>query len=356
MSGASYESYRNTYTSKGFDSFKSSNEEVKNKAYKARSARIEKTRSSFFEKSDEELEEEKRKKDEQNKQERENDSLYDRSLIRNKITEPKSGTQRIHIVIVDNSGSNRIIAEHFRKTSGYFTSVLNIIDPTSQVAFMYYSDHCDGDKINQEVDFISPDQQGDKILFSTLKHISGASGGDAPEAFECALLDACNIQFSNSEFQHLYLITDEVAHGMGEHGDSGCPFQIDWRKSVQKVYETYKSFEVIGCGEDKKIGRLQAQFIQKPDRLPYDLFDLSSIQEDVHRKAIVSNALLFLIARKTGMQTLELFLSFLYEKWIEEHIFGKDSDNRAREMIERFGKFIEAPEDEIEKLMQKILN
>jgi hypothetical protein len=350
MSGATYENYSHSFSSRNFDDLSSSDETKRKKAYTARSERIKKTRSSISEKTESELHEERTSK------ERDDSDLYDHSLVKNKITEPATNTQRIHIVIVDNSGSNRIIAEHFRKTSGYFTSVLNVIDPTSQIAFMYYSDHCDGDNINQEVDFISPNQQGDKILFSTLKHIKSVSGGDAPEAFECALHDACQIQFSNSEFQHLYLITDEVAHGMGEDGDRGCIYQRDWKQSVKNVYETYTSFEVIGCGNDKNVGRLQTQFIQKPERLTYDLIDLSSIYEDDHRRAIVSNALLFLIARKTGMQTLELFLSFLYEKWLEEHIFGKDSDNRAKEMIKRFGKFIEAPEEDIEKLMQKILN
>lgn len=129
MSGATYETYRSSYLSRDLGSLRSSDPEVKAKAYSDRSERIKKTRSILSEKSDEELLTKKR-------QERDVSDLYDASLVRNKITEPKTGTQRIHIVIVDNSGSNRIIAEHFKKTSGYFTSVLNIIDPTSQVAFM----------------------------------------------------------------------------------------------------------------------------------------------------------------------------------------------------------------------------
>lgn len=237
---------------------------------------------------------------------------------------------------------------------GGFTSVLSIVDPTSQVAFMYYSDHCDGDAINQEVDFVSPDEVGDKVLYSTLRHVKPASGGDAAEAFECALYEACDINFCSSENQHLYLVTDEVAHGMGEENDNGCPIQRFWKDSVRRVNDTYDTFEVVGCSSIERIVKLQEQFIQKPDRVKYDLIDFASIDDERHRKAIVGNALLFLIARKTGIQTVELFLSFLYEKWIEEHIFGRETDERAKEAIRSFGKYIEAPEDEVKKMMEKI--
>jgi len=354
MSGRSYESY-STGSRTRYSAMAGDDEEAKTRAYQARETRLNSARETLDIKSNEELREQEARRKKEEADEKERQKLYDAKLVKNKITEPQVDTKRIHIVIIDNSGSNRIIAEHFKKTSSYFAGVLNTIDPASQVAFMYYSDHCDGVNINQEVDFITPNEQGDKILHSTLKHVKTASGGDAAEAFECALYEACDINFGNSEFQHLYLVTDEVAHGMGESDDSGCPVQRSWRESVTRVYETYDTFELIGCANNQRIGKLQAQFIQKPDRLLYDLIDLSSISEEIHRKAIVSNALLFLIARKTGLQTIELFLSFLYEKWIEEHIFGKDTDKRAREMIERFGKYIEADSNIVEALMKKIL-
>lgn len=337
MSGLSHDSYSrslNRYTS-GKDS-----------DGKLRAKRINETRREILVKTDDEL----RKKTEVKRQVTD---IYDKSFIRSEITEPKPETKRIHIVIIDNSGSNRIIAAHFRESSGYFTSVLKSIDPTSQIAFMYYSDHCDGDHINQEIDYVSPDEEGDKIIHSTARLIVPVSGGDAPEAFECALYDVCQKKFGNAEYKHLYLVTDEVAHGMGEQGDEGCPFQKNWKDSVELVYTTFNSFEVIGCG-NARISKLQAQFI-KPERVGFDFLDLSEIPEEKHRKAISGNSLLFLIARKTGLQTIELFLSFLYEKWLESPIFGRKSDARAKEMIERFGKYIEAPEQRVIEILQKVL-
>lgn len=335
MSGLSRDHYSDSlrsYSEKGYES--------------SRAKRIHETKKSLFTSSDEDL----RKKTEVK---REVDKIYDKKFIRSEITEPKPETKRIHIVIIDNSGSNRIIANHFRESSGYFTSVLNSIDPTSQIAFMYYSDHCDGNHINQEIDYVSPDEEGDKIIHSTARNIVPASGGDSPEAFECALYDVCQKNFGNAEFKHLYLVTDEVAHGMGESGDDGCPYQRNWKDSVELVYKTFTTFEVVGCG-NARLSKLQTQFL-KPDRVGFDFMDLSEIPEEDHRKTISGNSLLFLISRKTGLQTIELFLSFLYEKWLESPIFGRKSADRAKEMIERFGKYIEAPEQRIMEILKKVL-
>lgn len=336
MSGRSYDSYSDKLYSYSSPDYETS-----------RTERITRTRKDISTKSDFEL----KKKTEEVK--RVTVDIYDKDFVRSSITTPKPGTKRIHIVIIDNSGSNRVIATHFRESSGYFTSVLNSIDPTSQIAFMYYSDHCDGKHINQEIDYVSPDETGDKIIHSTARNIIPVSGGDSPEAFECALHDVCQKDFGNAEFKHLYLVTDEVAHGMGEEGDDGCPLQRNWRDSVELVYKTFDTFEIVGCG-NPRISKLQAQFL-KPDRVGYDFIDLAKIPEEEHRKAISGNSLLFLIARKTGFQTVELFLSFLYEKWLEEPIFGRKSDERAKEMIERFGKYIEADDQKVMEILQKVL-
>lgn len=342
MSGRSYDSYSSSL-------YHYTNPDKDDSALKFdRELRIKKTRSVIEVSTDEAL-----KKSVETEAIRAELEIYDANFVRSKITKPKPETKRIHIVIIDNSGSNRVIAAHFRQSSGYFTSVLNSIDPTAQVAFMYYSDHCDGRNINQEIDYVSPDEEGDKIIHSTARNIMPVSGGDAPEAFECALHEVCDKDFGNAEYKHLYLVTDEVAHGMGESGDDGCPFQRNWRESVERVYKTFTTFEVIGCG-NSRISELQAQFL-KPERVPYDFLDLSSIPEESHRKAISGNSLLFLIARKTGLQTVELFLSFLYEKWLGEPIFGKQSDDRAKEMINRFGRYVEADEQKITEILQKVI-
>lgn len=344
MSGQSYRSYSNSIHSYKRDDDDDSTIKAKSES---RLKRISESRKGI------ELSTEHELKVKRETVKRVEIDIYDINYVRPKITEPKPDTKRIHIVIIDNSGSNRIIANHFRESSGYFTSVLNSIDPTSQIAFMYYSDHCDGKNINQEIDYVSPDETGDKIIHSTARNIISVSGGDAPEAFECALHEVCDKNFGNATFKHLYLVTDEVAHGMGEEGDDGCPYQRNWRDSVARVYETFDTFEIVGCG-NTRISKLQTQFL-KPERVGYDFVDLSKIPEEGHRKAISGNSLLFLIARKTGLQTIELFLSFLYEKWLAEPIFGRASDERAREMIERFGKYVEASDQEVLGVLQKVI-
>lgn len=334
MSGASYDEYK--------ESISRRSKEMDECDYSSYTTRSKMHKEKVTEKSHEP------------RKERDKSDLYDNNLVKLKITKPKKDVNRLHIILIDNSGSNSIIAKHIRDSSGYFMSVLNTIDPQSQVAFMYCSDHSDGENFIQSVDYLFPDKEGDKALYSTLQHVRGANGHDAAEAFECALWQACEINFGNASQKHLYLATDVVGHGMGMSSDDGCPYQRYWKDSKNKVYDTFTSFEVIGCGGDAEVGKLQTQFL-KDDRIQYDLIDLSSIKESYHRAAITINAVLFLIARKTGRQGIELFLSFLYEKWLEDPIFGSQTEERAKDMIKRFGKFIELPENEIDEIMKKIL-
>jgi hypothetical protein len=285
---------------------------------------------------------------------RDKSGLYDVDLVKLGFTHPKPGIKRVHIVLTDNSGSNRRIAEHQKESSGYIMANLSIIDPESQLAINYFSDHCDGKNIQQIADFVTPDKEGDKTLFSTTQHIDPAGGGDAPEAIECALWDVCKIDFGDATEKHLYLVTDVVAHGMGLAGDDGCPAQRDWRRSLEEVAKTFTSFSVIGCGDDARVGELQKQFIAK-DRLQYDLIDLSEIRDINYRLGITVNSVLFLIARTRGMQTVELFLGSLYEKWLKEPLFGANTDLAAKEAIRRFAKYLEAPKADIDKMLSKIL-
>ncbi|MFA5854140.1 MAG: hypothetical protein WC866_03555 [Patescibacteria group bacterium] len=281
--------------------------------------------------------------------------VYDPAAVKNVITKPSTAAQSVHIILVDNSGSNEAIASHLRASSGYLLPMLRGIDAASEAAWVYFSDHSDGADIMQEIDFIQPNEAGDKTMLSTLRHVRGADGGDAPEAIECALWRACDIDFAHvpKAQRSLYLVTDVVAHGMGMRGDNGCPDRRDWRDSLARVEQTYSRFTVIGCGADKNHSALQPKFL-KPERVAYDLIDLSAIRSDDHRMRITGNALLFLIARNRGPQTVERFLMALFEKWLSEPIFGANTELNAKEAVRRFGKYLEISEDEREALMDRI--
>jgi len=339
MSSGSYESYSDKYTKSAM--CYSSDASERESATTSRSARIKSFKAEVTTKSA------------LPRESRDTDELFDAGLVKLKITKPDSKVETLHIIMIDNSGSNATIARHLRNTSGYFMSTLNQIDPTSQVAFMYCSDHCDGDNFIQEIDYLFSDKKGDKALYSSCKNIAPAGGGDEAEAFECALKQACEIDFGGAKNKHLYLVTDVVAHGMGMESDDGCPLQVSWKSSLKKVAEKFTSFEVVGCGSDPETGKLQQKFI-KPDRLAYDFIDLSSIPEAQHRAGITGNAILFLIARHKGFQAIELFLTFLYEKWLNDPVFGKGTDSRAKEMITRFTKFLEVPTKKIATMTEKI--
>lgn len=282
---------------------------------------------------------------------------YDESAVRLGITAPSKKAERLRVVLVDNSGSNAAIAKHLKRSSGHLLATLKLVDPGSEVATIYFSDHTDGERLMQEVDYVAPTPKGEKTLISTIENVFPANGGDAPEAIECALWRACEIDFGKvpKEHRHLYLVSDQVAHGMGVPStDGGCPDQRDWRESVARVRKTYGTFEIVGSGIDPHVAKLQEQFLEK-GRVSLDFVDLSEIESERHRQNITGNALLFLIARERGTQTVQAFLMALYEKWLSDPIFGTNTDLEARKAIRRFAKYLELPKSEVDALMASVV-
>lgn len=286
---------------------------------------------------------------EDQREKRDTRGLYDRRLVRNRITRPDAGAHAVTVLLIDNSGSNRVVAERMRESSGYMLATMGtILGKQCQVATIYGSDHGDGSGYRQDVDFIFPTEEGDRILFSTTHDVHNASGGDEAEAFECLLHETCDIDFGHIAVpnRHLILATDVVGHGMGMHSDDGCRLR-DWRQSVERVYGTFGTFQVIGTGESESMGKLQAKFL-RPERVALDLLDMSAIRDTRHRLGIIPNAALFLMARNDGPQTVKVFLQFLYEKWLSDPVFGQDTDLRARDAIRRFFKYVEGMNPEME--------
>ncbi len=339
MTGGSSSGYNDTL--KRTRSTFSHDDEVRRSAEIERLERIKRAKSTVHEKKERVL--------------RDTSDSYDKGLVKLKITKPEPETEKIYIFVVDNSGSNEKIAKHLRNGSEYLTSVLMQLEPKAQFAYVYGSDHGDGDLMMQEVDYHFANETGAKILYSTVGHIQGANGHDAAEAFECILWDVCKLDFGNAKEKHLVLVTDQVAHGMGyTRSDNGCPHQRVWESTKEKIYKTFDTFCVVGCSDDDEVGVLQRKFL-KEEKVAFDLIDLSGVPEHKHRLALSGNTLLFLVARNSGEQGVELFLSFLYEKWLSDPVFGMDTERRAKEGIKRFGKFLPYPERVVELMMERIL-
>lgn len=292
------------------------------------------------------------------REKRDTSDLYDRSLVRGRITRPDSLAQSATIVLTDNSGSNARVAKRVRDSSGYMLGTMGVaIGDRTQLAMIYGSDHCDGIKYRQDVDFLYPNENGDRVMYSTTSHVREADGDDAAEAFECLLWEACDIDFGHlkQEDRHLILVTDVVGHGMGIGrlglSDYGCS-RHDWKKSVERVYATYGTFQVVGTGSNEAMGDLQRQFLHE-DRRFLDLIDLSAIETLEHRLGIVPNAVLFLMARNLGPQATINFLKLLYEKWLRDPVFGHNTDLQAQEAIARFFKYIEGNNEELRRTWAK---
>lgn len=274
------------------------------------------------------------------------DAVRDPSMVRLTITRPSPAAKRAVVVLVDNSGSNREIAAHIRNSSGHFAAMARLADAQSETAFIYFSDHCDGEREKQFIDFVPANDKGDRQLFSTLERIVPARGGDEPEAIECALHEAAEIDFAHipREGRTLILVSDVVPHGMEgleEYGvrDDGCPNQRSWRRSMEEVRATYGEFVFIGSGSSQMWRNLQLKLfetapgVSDPEDVAVNFIDFSSIKSQAHRNGLVGNAITFVLARRAGRQPVLAFLSALYEKWLANPIFGRDSDNKARDRI-----------------------
>lgn len=272
--------------------------------------------------------------------------VLDCSLARNTITSPSKDAVRAVVVLVDNSGSNRVIAEKLKNSSGYLTAFLRTVDPEAEVAFVYFSDHSDRDLLFQYTDFVPPTEKGDKILFSSLANVAGANGFDEPEAIECALSEAANINFGHvgKENRTLILVTDSIPHGMGHPDDSGCPVQKSWRTAMAEVRKTFGKFVLIGSGNNSYMRDKQKKLFEKtpgvidPVDLATNFIDLSDIPSATHRNGIVGNSILFVMARNTGKQPIQIFLASLYTKWLENPLFGLDTKRFAQTRIRAFGE------------------
>lgn len=277
--------------------------------------------------------------------------ITDSRLARNVITHPSPSARRVVVVLVDNSGSNRKIADHLKTSSGYLMSFLRTVDPDAEIAFVYFSDHRDGPRCLQYSDFVAPTPVGDKVLFNSLERVEGAHGHDEPEAIECALHDAAQINFAHVPVadRTLILVTDSVAHGMGNPEDDGCPDQRSWRKSMEEVRKSYGKFVLVGSGSNKPMADIQRKFfetsfdtkgngVSDETDIARNFIDLSDIESSDHRNGIVGNSILFVMARNTGKQGIPVFLAGLYAKWLQNPIFGTRTDELARTRISAFAR------------------
>lgn len=304
--------------------------------------------------------------------------VYDPKLASNVLTVPEPGGTRAYLILVDNSGSNSSTAEHIKTSSGYLCANAQILVPNIRFGMMYCSDHGDGPRHIQYVNFVKPDEAGDKRLFSSLTNVFPASGRDLPESIECWLKDAANVQFGDipKEMRTLVLVTDSWAHDgipseelselsrkySANFRDDGCPAQVSWRASMRAVREHYGSFVLIGSGNNPDIANWQRKLFENEQQMIDDVdaalnfIDLSTIPKQEHRNAIVGNALLFIMARDDSAQTMELFLSSLYAKWLLNPIFGGDTTERAEKQIRNFSKYLAGimSPAEIDALMTRV--
>lgn len=281
----------------------------------------------------------------------------DHRMAKNEITSPPASAKRLFIVLVDNSGSNREIAQALKRASGYIHAVAGTLSADVTIAFQFFSDHGDHERMIQEVDYTSPGERGSQALLASIDRVATASGQDEPEAIECALHKAAQYDFGSipKERRHLILVTDQVAHGMGyPDGDDGCPDQRNWRVELRHVHEVYGTFQMVASGDIPQVFELQKQFIDGA-RLRADMLSMVSAGlTDEERHRLVPNTVLFFMARNLGIQTVETFLMTLVEKWMAEPQYGANTLQKARDRIWELCQYLEVDAERRQKIYDRV--
>jgi len=129
---------------------------------------------------------------------------------------------------------------------------------------------------------------GTNSLETAIGNLERTSGGDIPEAYECALKAAgediyrLKNEKPGSNFATV-LIIDSIPHGMNQtiYTDRGCPDGVDYKKSLLDLSLVSNYFWVVGCSEDKDMIELQKQLINPQD--PHQKFiQLGDMSKDLH--------------------------------------------------------------------------
>lgn len=334
----------------------SGNEEDYRKSYRNVASSDEKSRKARVESTAYEVHKGEKKEE---KKVRDVKELTKNARIADKITSPDAKANAIWVIGVDNSGSNRTIADHMKESSGYINGFLGMISPGDQICFIFFSDHCDGSHIFQDVDYLYPDKDGDAVMYATLDRVSPAGGGDFPEAIECLFKKASALNLGQpNQKKNFVLITDSVPHGLGKKigmEDSGCPDQISWEYQLSSLRSKFDNFFVIACGDDENIESAQRQLMVGNEDERLNFISLINVKDADHRKKITPTAFIFLVARQQGLQNCELFLSVLYEKWmVNTTDFGTQAPQKAREAISRFGNYLDITDEEKQKFFKKV--
>jgi hypothetical protein len=345
MSGGSYSTYRGATSLS--EKYLSDDEGVRNRAAEERAAALRRSRESAAREAP---------RTRAKEVSREAEIRADLSLADNHIGTPPAEAEEVHVFLVDNSGSNEAISTAIRRACGHIHANAGILAGNSVIAIQFFSDHEDGHLLFQEANYTMPGEQGEAILRASVARIRNANGGDLAEAIECALKRATEYPFGSISKEHrrLYLITDSAGHGMGMEDDIGCPHQVFWKTSLKQVHETYDTFQVIATGNDPGIFELQKKFLAE-ERIRFDLMDLATGGlTHTERCRLVPNAILFFLARNRGGQGVLLFLSTLFQKWLEDPQYGSDTERRARLQISDFARYLEITEGEREELLKKV--
>ncbi len=140
-------------------------------------------------------------------------------------------TDAVEVVIsFDTTGSMYPCLTQLRRTADTAVRRLFKEIPGLRVGVIAHGDYCDGDKMITKLDLTD----SEKKVVDFINKAPGTGGGDLPEAYEQALMEARGMSWTAGKSKVVVLIGDDVPH---EPNDPQNKKKVDWRNELALLLE-----------------------------------------------------------------------------------------------------------------------
>jgi len=117
--------------------------------------------------------------------------------------------------------------------------------PDARISVIAYKDHEQGPYVTKTLGFT--DKEEEIITFLRSAEIAPGAGGGGAEAVECALHDACQLEWSpGMKGKAIILIGDKPPHGVMDSFEE-CTSRRDYREETQNLIEKHVKIYTVLC-------------------------------------------------------------------------------------------------------------
>ena len=155
--------------------------------------------------------------------------------------------------------------------------------PGAHISIIAYKDHDQGPYVTLTLPF--SDNEDEIINFLRSPDIAPGLGGGGPEAVECALRDANQLQWSTGiKGKAIILIGDKPPHGVMDSFEE-CSRHVDYRREIDQLKDKYVKIYTVLCNN---IAETKSNFQWMAEKTNGKFVTLEEIQDLVDLIVAVS--------------------------------------------------------------------